>query len=290
MSRRALLIINAKSRSGASQCEMAVESLKAHGIEPVHLECESREDLSPLIVQHAGEVDCAVVGGGDGTLNAAAFGVIEAGIPLGILPLGTANDLARTLEIPTDLDGATRIIAEGRTRRIDLGLVNGQPFFNVASIGLSAQLAQMLTNDIKRRFGRLGYAIVALKVLSRARPFRAIIASETETVRVRTLQIAVGNGRYYGGGNAVEKDAAIDDQHLDLYSLELEKAWKLALMARSFRYGEHGAWSEVRAIRAQEFDIRTRRPRPINADGEIVTQTPAHFSIKPRAVTVFAPR
>jgi diacylglycerol kinase (ATP) len=290
MSRRALLIINAKSRSGASQCEMAVESLKAHGIEPVHLECESREDLSPLIVQHAGEVDCAVVGGGDGTLNAAAFGVIEAGIPLGILPLGTANDLARTLEIPTDLDGATRIIAEGRTRRIDLGLVNGQPFFNVASIGLSAQLAQMLTNDIKRRFGRLGYAIVALKVLSRARPFRAIIASETETVRVRTLQIAVGNGRYYGGGNAVEKDAAIDDQHLDLYSLELEKAWKLALMARSFRYGEHGAWSEVRAIRAQEFDIRARRPRPINADGEIVTQTPAHFSIKPRAVTVFAPR
>jgi diacylglycerol kinase (ATP) len=290
MSRRALLIINAKSRSGASQCEMAVESLKAHGIEPVHLDCESREDLSPLIVRHAGEVDCAIVGGGDGTLNAAAFGVIEARIPLGILPLGTANDLARTLEIPTDLDGAARIIAEGRTRRIDLGLVNGQPFFNVASIGLSAQLAQMLTNDIKRRFGRLGYAIVALKVLSRARPFRAIIASETETVRVRTLQIAVGNGRYYGGGNAVEKDAAIDDQHLDLYSLELEKAWKLALMARSFRYGEHGAWSEVRAIRAQEFDIRTRRPRPINADGEIVTQTPAHFSIKPRAVTVFAPR
>jgi diacylglycerol kinase (ATP) len=290
MSRRALLIINAKSRSGASQCEMAVESLKAHGIEPVHLDCECREDLSPLIVQHAGEVDCAIVGGGDGTLNAAAFGVIEARIPLGILPLGTANDLARTLEIPTDLDGAARIIAEGRTRRIDLGLVNGQPFFNVASIGLSAELAQMLTNDIKRRFGRLGYALVALKVLSRARPFRAIIASETETVRVRTLQIAVGNGRYYGGGNAVEKDAAIDDQRLDLYSLELEKAWKLALMARSFRYGEHGAWSEVRAIRAQEFDIRTRRPRPINADGEIVTQTPAHFSIKPRAVTVFAPR
>jgi diacylglycerol kinase (ATP) len=290
MSRRALLIVNANSRSGASQCEMAVERLKAHGIEPVHLECERREDLSPLIVQHGGEVDCAVVGGGDGTLNAAALGVIEARIPLGILPLGTANDLARTLEIPTDLDGAARVIAEGRTRRIDLGLVNGQPFFNVASLGLSAQLAQMLTSDIKRRFGRLGYAFIALKALSRARPFRAIIASETETVRVRTLQIAVGNGRYYGGGNAVEKDAAIDDQHLDLYSLELEKAWKLALMARSFRYGEHGAWSEVRAIRAREFDIRTRRPRPINADGEIVTQTPAHFSIKPRAVTVFAPR
>ena len=289
MPRRALLIVNAQSRNGESQLETAVERLEAHGIAPVHLECGRREDLSPLIVENANDVDCAIVGGGDGTLNAAAFGVIEAGLPLGILPLGTANDLARTLDIPSDLDGAAKVIAEGRTRNIDLGIVNGQPFFNVASIGLSAELAQQLTTEIKRRFGRLGYGLVAMKVLVQARPFRATIVSETETARVRTLQIAVGNGRFYGGGNAVEKDAAIDDQNLDLYSLELERAWKLALMARSFRYGEHGAWSEVRAIRAKEFDIRTRRPRPVNADGEIVTQTPAHFSIKPRAVRVFAP-
>jgi diacylglycerol kinase (ATP) len=289
MSRRALLIVNAKSRSGASQAETALETLKAHGIDTVHLECARREDLSPLIVENARDVDCAVVGGGDGTLNAAAFGVIEAGLPLGILPLGTANDLARTLGIPFDLDGAAKVIANGHTRRIDLGIVNGEPFFNVASIGLSAELAQQLTSEIKRRFGRLGYGLVAMKVLAQARPFRATIISDTETAHVKTLQIAVGNGRFYGGGNAVEKDAAIDDQHLDLYSLELERAWKLALMARSFRYGEHGAWSEVRAVRAQEFDIRTRRPRPVNADGEIVTQTPAHFSIRPGAVTVFAP-
>ncbi|WP_243374985.1 lipid kinase [Microvirga solisilvae] len=289
MSRRALLIINAKSRSGEAQAQAAIEALESHGIEPVQLECGRREDLSPLIVKHRNEVDCVVVGGGDGTLNAAAFGVIEAGLPLGILPLGTANDLARTLGIPFDLDGAARVIADGQTRKIDLGVVNGEPFFNVASLGLSAELAQKLTRDIKRRFGRLGYALVAMNVLAHAKPFRATIMSETENVRVRTLQIAVGNGRFYGGGNAVEKDAAIDDQHLDLYSLEFERAWKLAFMARSFRHGQHGAWSEVRAIRAKEFDIRTRRPRPINADGEIVTQTPAHFSIRPCAVTVFAP-
>lgn len=289
MPRRALLIVNSKSRSGEAQCRTAIERLKAHDIEPFHVECGRREDLSPLIVKNAHKVNCVVVGGGDGTINAAALGVIEAGLPLGILPLGTANDLARTLDIPFDLDGAADVIAAGKTRRIDLGLVNGEPFFNVASIGLSAELAQKLTRDIKRRWGRLGYALVAIKVLMQARPFRATIVSETESVYVRTLQIAVGNGRFYGGGNAVEKDAAIDDQHLDLYSLELEKAWKLALMAKSFRYGEHGAWDEVRAVRAKEFDIRTRRPRSVNADGEIVTQTPAHFSIKPCAVTVFAP-
>lgn len=289
MSRRALLIVNSKSRNGATQCEAAIASLEKHGIEPIHLECTTRDDLSPLIVEHAKDVDCVVVGGGDGTLNAAAFGVIEAQLPLGILPLGTANDLARTLDIPFSLDAAAGIIAGGKTRRIDLGIVNEQPFFNVASIGLSAELAKKLTRDIKRRFGRLGYALVALKVLSQARPFNATIIGDDESVRVKTLQIAVGNGRYYGGGNAVEKDAAIDDEHLDLYSLEFKRAWKLALMARSFRYGEHGAWNEVRAVRAKEFDIRTRVPRSVNADGEIVTRTPAHFSIKPSAVTVFAP-
>jgi YegS/Rv2252/BmrU family lipid kinase len=290
MPRRALLIVNTKSRSGAAQRDIALERLKDHDIEPIHVECGRREDLSPLIVQHAKDVDCAIVGGGDGTLNAAAFGVIEAGLPLGILPLGTANDLARTLEIPSDLDGAAQVIADGHTRKIDLGIVNGEPFFNVASLGLSAELAQQLTRDIKRRYGRLGYALVALKVLGQARPFRATIMSEKESVRVRTLQIAVGNGRFYGGGNAVEKDATIDDRHLDLYSLELDRAWKLALMARSFRHGRHGAWSEVRAVRAREFDIRTRKPKAVNADGEIVTHTPAHFSIRPAAVTVFAPK
>src|SRR5215211_7417701 len=289
MPRRALLIVNAKSRSGAAQRDLAVERLKDHGIEPVHVDCARREDLSPLIVKHAKDVDCAVVGGGDGTLNAAAFGVIETGLPLGILPLGTANDLARTLEIPPDLDAAAQVIADGHTRKIDLGLVNGEPFFNVASIGLSAELAQELTREMKRRWGRLGYGIAALKVLARAEPFRATIASSEGAVRVRTLQIAVGNGRYYGGGNAVQKDAAIDDQHLDLYSLEVSRAWKLALMARSFRHGEHGAWEEVRAIRAKEFTVHTRRPRPVNCDGEIVTRTPARFRIRPAAVTVFVP-
>ena len=87
----------------------------------------------------------------------------------------------------------------------------------------------------------------------------------------------------------MERTAAIDDQHLDLYSLELKRAWKLALMARSFRSGEHGAWEEVRAIRAREFDIHTKRPQPVNADGEIVTRTPARFTIRPNAVTVFTP-
>lgn len=287
--RRALLLVNCNSRSGADQLAAAKDRLQAVGIEPVHRDCGTRDDMMALILEHGRNVDLVAVGGGDGTMNAAAPGLMKAGLPLGILPLGTANDLARTLGIAPNLDEAVRVIAAGHTRRIDLGDVNGHPFFNVASIGLSAELAQKLTRDVKRRYGRLGYAVTAFRILASAKPFRATITSQEGSVRVSTLQIAVGNGRYYGGGNAVEKDAAIDDEHLDLYSLELQRAWKLALMARSFRAGEHGAWQEVRAVRAKAFEIRTRHPRPVNADGEIVTETPARFTVTPAAVEVFAP-
>ena len=166
----------------------------------------------------------------------------------------------------------------GITRRIDLGLVNGEPFFNVASLGLSAELAQKLTRDIKRRCGRLGYALVALNVLSQARPFRATIASETETgtcqdAADRRRQRALLRRRQCGRKGCGHRRRSISIST----AWSCQRAWKLALMARSFRYGEHGAWEEVRAVRAQEFDIRTRRPRPVNADGEIVTQTPGPF-------------
>jgi diacylglycerol kinase family enzyme len=126
-------------------------------------------------------------------------------------------------------------------------------------------------------------------VLASARPFRAWITNQGETVKVRTLQIAVGNGRHYGGGNVVERSARIDDGTLDLYSLEVENVWKLALMLRAFRTGEHGAWQEVRTRRCVEFDVTTRRPRSVNVDGDLLTQTPAHFRIEPKAVRVFVP-
>jgi YegS/Rv2252/BmrU family lipid kinase len=286
---RAILIVNNESRTGAGAAPALLEALRARAIEVVHPDCRRREDVSALIRQHCSRADCAIIAGGDGTINAAADGLAETGLPLGILPTGTANDLARTLGIPADLDRAIDIIAAGHRQRIDLGRVNGHPFFNVASLGLSADLASLLTRDIKRRFGRLGYMLTAIRVLLRARPFRAVIAAGDEAVRVWTLQIAVGNGRFYGGGNVVERSAAIDDRRLDIYSLEFRRAWKLALLARSFRSGEHGAWEQVRTLKVKELEVVTRRTKPVNADGEIVTRTPARFTIEPAAVTVLVP-
>lgn len=286
--RRAVLVLNDRSRRGKELSATVRERLQANGIDFAPVSCGKDELLREIATCSTG-ADMVVVGGGDGSMNAVAPALLKCGLPLGILPMGTANDLARTLGIPPDVDRAIEIIAAGHTKKIDVGHVNGRPFFNVASIGLSVDLARVLTRDIKRRFGRLGYALATLKVMSRARPFRATIVSETESARVSTLQIAVGNGRYYGGGNAIDAEARIDNQQLALYSLEFRRAWKLALMARSFRYGEYGAWEEVRTITSRTFEIRTRYARPVNADGEIVTETPAKFTISPKAVTVFVP-
>ena len=111
---------------------------------------------------------------------------------------------------------------------------------------LSSELAQKLDPEIKKRFGRVGYAVAALRILTTARRFSARIVEKGSGTRVKTYQIAVGNGRLYGGGNVVADSAEIDDGRLDLYSLEMPTLWKSVLMARAFRTGSHGAWKEVR--------------------------------------------
>lgn len=289
--RRALLVFNRNSRRAPELMERALTRLRAAGgFEIVVEDCSDPGRLSDLVIAHRDAVDLVVLGGGDGTMNAAARGLIESGLPLGILPLGTANDLARTLGVPEDIAAATDLIIAGRTRRIDCGEVNGRPFFNVASIGLSAELAGVLTKEVKRRWGRLGYAMTAAKVMIRARPFHATIESDGERTRVLTFQIAVGNGRFYGGGMAVAEDAFIDDRTLRLYSLEMRRSWELALIANAFRSGSHGAFGDVRVRAGQSFTVTTRRPRKVNADGEIITHTPAHFRMLAGAVSVFAPQ
>lgn len=287
--RRALVLSNPGARRGKEGIEPALDRLRDAGIAVIAETFSGPDEVVADILRRAEEADAIVLCGGDGTLNRAAPAVLETGLPMGILPMGTANDLARTLGIPDDLEAAADLIVKGQLRAIDIGLVNDHPFFNVASIGLSVDLARGLTPDLKRRWGRLGYAVSGLKVLAKARRFSAWITEGEDTIRTKTLQIAIGNGVHYGGGNVVEESAEIDDGHLDLYSLEMRNVWKLALGMRTFRSGTHGAWTDVRTLRGREFEIRTKRPREVNADGELVTTTPARFRQLRKAIRVFGP-
>lgn len=286
--RRALMLINPNARRGSDSLSPVISRLERGGIDVRVERFETPSEVSPDIERRRDEADLVIVCGGDGTINSAAKGIMATGLPLGILPMGTANDLARTLHISDDLLQAADLIVSGRTRRIDIGEVNGHPFFNVASMGLSASLASSLSRETKRRWGKLGYAVAAAKVVLTARPFSATILTKAGSVKVKSLQIAVGNGRHYGGGTIVEADATIDDGHLDLYSLEQQNVLRLLLLLGTFRQGTHGAWEEVRTDKCVEFDIRTKRPMPINTDGDLVTFTPAHFLIRPSAIEVFA--
>ncbi|GAC1652437.1 MAG: lipid kinase [Vulcanimicrobiaceae bacterium] len=234
------------------------------------------------------QVDCVAVGGGDGTLISAIPGLIEAQLPLGILPLGTFNDFARTLGIPLDPAQAVNIVLAGKRRAIDVGRVGERYFLNEASIGISTRIARRQTPEVKKRFGFLGIVGTTLATLRKVRPFSADIRYDGTHERFRTIQITVANSHHFGGV-ITNKDASIDDGTLDLYSLEIKRWTDLfPLVGRTVR-GEISKAPSVRDRRAQRFEIRTTRPHHIFTDGEPAGMTPATFDAVPKALEVFVP-
>ena len=286
-SRRALLCCNAKARNGSLSLDEVRAILRAGGIEPIDPPGEG--DACAAIRALAGEVDLVILGGGDGTMNAAAEALVETGLPLAILPLGTANDLARSLGLPLDPLAAARFIPTAAPQPVDLGWVNGHYYFNVASIGFSAELAGELTSEAKKRFGVFGYAVAAVRVLRRVRPFGVTIEHDGTVEKVTTIQVSVGNGRHYGGGMTVEETATVDDGKLDFYSLEVAHWWRLLMLLPALRKGTQGKAADVRAFSTTEIVVKTKKPRPVNTDGELSTYTPAHFKVLPKAVRIISP-
>jgi diacylglycerol kinase family enzyme len=138
--------------------------------------------------------------------------------------------------------------------------------------------------------GILAYAWTALQLLSKTRPFTAMIGIDGQNIKVKTLQIAIGNGRYYGGGMPIAHDAQIDDQRLDLYSLEIEHWWQIFPLLWTLPRGQQGLLSWVRTLKGKEIQIQTRKPHSINTDGEITSTTPAMFRVIPAAIGVYIPR
>jgi diacylglycerol kinase (ATP) len=178
--RRALLLINQHARRGGEAIDAALAVLAAGGVEVEEHDYPKKDPIPDAIRARAGAFDCVIVGGGDGTLHAAAPALVETG-----LPLGTGNDMARSLGIDPDPVAATRMIAAGQTRAVDLGEVNGHLFGNVASIGLSVELAQGLTAATKRRWGRLWRRCASCDACAGSRPSSRIMAEPRGCGRCR---------------------------------------------------------------------------------------------------------
>lgn len=287
MSKRSLLLVNPHARRGRQAQLQAVEHLQQLGFELIEESAEYPQHLSDLIRRYEHQVDLVIIASGDGTINAAIEGLLDTHLPLGILPVGTANNLARSLDIPTSLPAACQVIAGDYIRPIDLGCVNGKYFFNVAGIGLSAEINRQVSKALKRHWGVLAYAFTAVQVLWRSRPFHAEIRNSTESISVKAIQISVCNGRYYGSGLVVAEDAQIDDQRLDVYCIEIAHRWEIIRLIPAMMRGK--VVKGVRTLQGQEIQVLTSRPRPIDTDGEVTLHTPAHFRVLPHALRVFVP-
>ncbi|MGH2340339.1 lipid kinase [Segnochrobactraceae bacterium EtOH-i3] len=287
--RRVVLFANFRSSRTVDGISAARSAFEVAGVPLTEIPTDSPEDLDQKIRVHGRAHDTIVIGGGDGTLNAAADALLDLKKPLGILPLGTANDLARTLGLPPDPAAAARVIAAGHTRQIDLGRVNDRWFFNAASVGLPVAIARAHDPELKRRLKVFAYVVATWRALKGMRRFGVRIEVDGQKVVTRAIQVTVGNGVHFGGGMTVRADASIDDGQLDVFALEARHFLDLVRLAPIIRFGLQQRDRQVLTFRGREVRIETRRPRSVNTDGEITTRTPAVFSVMEKAITVHVP-
>jgi len=295
--RRAALIVNTRSRSGERTFFEALDRLQEMGVslgatyairDPARLTETVRE-----VLDDGSGYGILILGGGDGTVSSVVDFLADHEVVLGLLPLGTANDFARTLGIPDDVQGACETIAKGKVVDVDLGLAGSNYYVNVASAGLSVGVTQALSPWMKRRAGVLAYPMAAIKAFLNHEPFSARLTfpeGDHEPVEhERLLQVAVGNGRFYGGGMVVAPDSGIDDRSLDVYAIELGRHRDLFGVARYLKSGDFIRSEAVSQYRTPRVRLETEPELPINIDGEVVAMTPQDFSVAHNALKVLVP-
>lgn len=286
----ALLIINPRSRMGGeADIAEGIALLEDAGFALIQVESTSAEETGQLIDQYHAQVQLVIIGGGDGTISSAAAALYRHKLAFAILPLGTANDLARSLDMSNDLLAAFHNIRDNKRHRVNLGIVNGHYFFNAANIGLGVQVTRELTPEVKKKWGVLSYLKAVFAAFKHHRKFRATIIVDGRNHRVSSIQLAVGNGRYYGGGNVIDENSTIDDGLLQLYSLPPLKLWELLTLAPLLRNGKHSQAKRTFCASGRRIEVRTTKVRSIHADGEPVGSTPAIFEVIPKALEAIRP-
>ena len=289
---RVAVVVNTASRTGSRALPLVEAALRRTSEEVlVHRAHGGPELLDALGAAMDDEPDLLVVGGGDGTIGCAAGLVAHTSTTLGVLPLGTANDFARTLEIPTALTAAVDALLTGKVVDVDLGRVDGKVYLNVASLGLSVAVAQRLTPGLKRRLGRFAYPVATLAAYRGHRPFAVRLELDDGSVlELRDLmQVAVGNGRHYGGGLTVSPNASIDDHLLDVYAVEQGHLRDHVSIARLLRTGHLVEHDRVHHVTARRLRLVTDEPIEVNLDGEVAATTPATFEVDRNALHVVVP-
>jgi YegS/Rv2252/BmrU family lipid kinase len=234
----------------------------------------------------AGEV--VVVVSGDGLIGKVGGVLADGAGPLGVIPGGRGNDLARVLSIPTDPAQAARVAVEGPERLIDMAELNGTPYLGVASFGCDSD-ANRIANEARFVRGNLVYLYAGLRALVAWRPACFTVTVDGERHEFAGYSVAVANSRAYGGGMLIAPQAELDDGKLDVVmTSSMSKLRALITLAKVFK-GSHINAPSVHTLRGSAVELTADRVFDIYADGDPIGALPATVRVEPRCLRVIVP-
>ena len=235
-------------------------------------------------------VSAFVAWGGDGTVNEVASELAFRPETLAIIPSGSGNGLARELKIPFDPDRAFEVALRGRDRIIDAGELDGRLFFNIAGIGLDARVAHRFAADGLVRRGFMRYLEMTAAELLSYTPDDHTIVADGESIRLRTLVVAIANGRQYGNGALIAPHARLDDGKLDVVMVGHRSPF-LALMQAPWVFtGQVGRLPGVLMRTAADIEVTSAHPVIYHIDGEpCVGGASVTAHVRPRALRIRIP-
>lgn len=293
MSDETVLILHRKS-SNEAYVKEAVRAVKKRGIKLRVLVPFNKSEKS-RVVREALERGASriIAGGGDGTINAVARALIGDGeakpdVTLGVLPLGTANDFARGCELPMeDLAECLHIACTREGRTIDVGLLNGRPFINVASLGFGAEITATTSVQLKKVLGGGAYTLMGMvKALSLTPyPGRFLVPGE-DPLDGSMLFMAVGNNHFAGGGFDIAPLAKLDDGLLDVTAIRTDRGLNLSGLRKEFDDPMNPDNTHVVYRQLPEFTIESDQKLHCNLDGEPMQKKRLTFSVLPRHLRV----
>ena len=235
--------------------------------------------------------DVVVIGGGDGTINAVLDAVIKAGVVMIPLPLGTANDFARSLYIPDDILQAARATINGQIAMLDIGRVNGQSFVNAASIGVPADARKRIDPNLKRWTGAISYAVANWQSWHEMKPLElSVTCGKNPPQDLKLRQLTVTNGQYFGGGLRPRENKRLDDGKLHMFAIQANVDTLSGMdIAAELLFGSIDDSNYAISQECDEIHVEGAEGEPILADGEIISKLPARFTLVTKVFPVFAP-
>ena len=289
MSETTCLVLHRKS-ANAGYVKEAVRAARKQGHDfRVLVPFNKRE--KPRIVREALERGAKriIAGGGDGTINAVANAIVKAGakytdVTLGVMPLGTANDFARGVGLPTkDLAECLRIGCVSQGRPIDVGVLNDRCFINVASLGFGAEITATTPVKLKKALGGGAYTLMGMIKALNLTPYpgRLLVPGETP-IEGSMLFMAVANNRFAGGGFDVAPNAALDDGLLDLTGVLPGKGFTPLSLSRELENLMNPNNRFLVSRQLSEFTIESDQKLHCNLDGEPITTKTLRFGILPQ--------